>query len=354
MTSLRYTALLAGLHQQALHSHQRRLLVLIGPSAWSVSCLAQLPKALTERSCLWVSNQPELPPLEILDSATLLKPSRCHQVLGQEFGWLVIDASDRLDPDALGACSGTLCAGGLLILLLQDKSGADETPFDRWLHQHLQPSAGVLIIRHQDETGGLMPVQCNAADIPLAVQPSLTVTSNRSVDCLTDDQASAVTEIMRVAQGHRHRPLVLSADRGRGKSAALGIAAARLLRERPRYIRVTAPSVSAVEPLFERLLVLLPNARREHLQLFFGQGRVEFIALDLLLQLSEGDQAASRCDLLLVDEAAAIPAQILERLLLSHARIVFSTTVHGYEGTGRGFMIRFRRSLDQYLSLIHI
>jgi Predicted P-loop ATPase fused to an acetyltransferase len=40
------------------------------------------------------------------------------------------------------------------------------------------------------------------------------------------------------------------------------------------------------------------------------------------------------CDLLFVDEAAAIPVSILLQILKSYPRIVFASTMVGYEGNG--------------------
>src|SRR5690606_17971146 len=52
--------------------------------------------------------------------------------------------------------------------------------------------------------------------------------------------------------------------------------------------------------------------------------------------------ASSRqADWLIVDEAAAIPGPLLEKLAVRFPRVLLTTTVQGYEGTGRGFLLKF-------------
>ncbi|KAG1707673.1 tRNA(Met) cytidine acetyltransferase TmcA [Nymphon striatum] len=148
----------------------------------------------------------------------------------------------------------------------------------------------------------------------------------------TKDQIKAVEAIVHVVKGHRRRPLLISSDRGRGKSAALGIAAAQLLRSGCQHIIVCAPSKKTAEMVFKHAELEANNPDIHE--------RVHFYAPDELLNRKP------KTDLLLIDEAAAIPLKLLNQLLKHYSRVVFSTTEHGYEGCGRGFSIRFRQTLD--------
>ena len=67
---------------------------------------------------------------------------------------------------------------------------------------------------------------------------------------------------------------------------------------------------------------------------FAGQ-HFHFMAPDALLA------SALQADWLIVDEAAAIPGPLLEKLVTRFPRVVLTTTVQGYEGTGRGFLLKF-------------
>jgi tRNA(Met) cytidine acetyltransferase len=78
---------------------------------------------------------------------------------------------------------------------------------------------------------------------------------------------------------------------------------------------------------------------------FAGEG-FRFMAPDALLA---GDMRASW---LIVDEAAAIPGPLLRQLVTRFPRTLLTTTVQGYEGTGRGFLLKFCASFPICASLV--
>lgn len=305
---------------------------------------------------LWVSSSPP----DLLDDSTCLAPAKASTRLGQEHQLVVYDIQrDGLNPDVLGALGGTLKAGGLLVLLTDSDWGALPDPDYRRMADYPSSwqglSAHYLARLKRQLNADPLAIHWQAGkplDLPRLQQHAMSsedATDKGTTDgaCLTGDQAQAVAALVNLK---RRRPLVITADRGRGKSAALGIACARLLAKGINSLWITAPRPGAVQPVFERLAETYPEASwpsAYSLQLPSGQ-RVRFIAPDALTQEVEQGRLGGDGSYLFVDEAAAIPAALLGRWLSAFPRIAFATTVHGYEGSGRGFALRFRDQLMRH------
>ncbi|WP_459867755.1 tRNA(Met) cytidine acetyltransferase TmcA [Halomonas shantousis] len=350
--------------RQRLGERRHRALIWLSGAPHACHARAQaFWRAAVWQSPLWVSagQGPE--------GIASLPPAKARTRLGQEHGLIVIDAVSPhtgFDPDAFGALSGTLCAGGVLILMTpeswQDGEPALDADYARLAHWPHSPES--LSSRYLSRLARCLQGSSAVIHWPaMHERPSATalegvlggsrIVSSPTVvndsDCLSHDQALAVEQLVRL---RRRRPLVLSADRGRGKSAALGIAAARRLLAGETRLWVTAPRPAAVEPLFERLIALLPQGRRVgnvfRIETRAGNGEVRFLAPDAVeAALREADIDPKARPTLFVDEAAAIPTPLLGRWLEAFPRIAFATTVHGYEGTGRGFQLRFRERLER-------
>ncbi|MDY6979695.1 MAG: GNAT family N-acetyltransferase [Pseudomonadota bacterium] len=326
-------AAIADLQQQARAANQRALVIAAGNPAWSRPLAEHLWSQTPAEQRLWLG--------ENADQPGQLPPRRAGQLLGQECQLIILDAHDGFSADAFGAISGTLVGGGLLLmrvppladwptLAAANPYASADSRFIRHLIRHIREDPAPLLIEEPDR---LHPSQ---HAYPAGVtRPALS-------PCRSRDQQEAVAAVLELASQASPDPLVITADRGRGKSAALGIAAARLLQQRRDYrIGVCAPRPAACEALFERARELLPDARAARNRLEHGGGSVRFLAPDALL----AQQPA--LDLLLIDEAAALPVAVLEKLLRAYPRTAFASTVHGYEGTGRGFSLRFARVLDR-------
>lgn len=306
------------------------------------------------RAPLWLS---ETCPDDI-QAGDWLPPAKARTRLGGEHGLVVVDAvsvDSGFDPDAFGALSGTLHAGGLLVLLTpRDWGRVADADYQRLAEYPYHPAQ--LHARYLRRLARLLSESTEivrwrvAGNIELPSLPDhpFSPPAVSDPDCVTHDQAEAVDRLTRL---RRRRPLVLTADRGRGKSAALGISCARWLSAGERLIWVTAPRPAAVEPLFDRLAVLCPEGSRQANVFEWVHGgnmhRVQFLAPDALSARVDERAVESAGALLLVDEAAAIPAPALGQWLRYFPRIAFATTVHGYEGSGRGFALRFRAHLER-------
>ena len=344
---------------EARAPRHRLTLVLSGDPDWTAAAARSVVAAAAfDRPVFWLSDRPLDPGVRPLAAGARL--------LGGECDLLVYDAWSGFDPDGFGAVTGTLRGGGLLVLLtpsldawsrLPDPQAARIAPwplgadaprgrFIARLIRVLRRQSGVVIRAQRDGAAGAV------MDPPFPfVNDTATGASWPDVDpaaAATPDQQHAITAILRHARGRPRRPLVLTAHRGRGKSAALGLAAARLLAPetatataRPYRILVTAPNRASCDALFRHAALAWPGSRPDGSGLRAGDRAVVFMAPDACRE------AHPDADLLLVDEAAGIPAPLLTALLEQYPRVVFATTVHGYEGTGRGFDLRFPETLNR-------
>lgn len=281
-----------------------------------------------------------------LDICWLAEAER--SLLGQEVDVLIVDAWKGFDPDVFGQATGTIRGGGLLVLLtpvLADWPAYDDPQYAR-VNVALYPATAarsrfiqylVDVIQQENH----LTLLTQAERLPELDLPVQAVQRDTGRIIATPDQRQAIEAIIKVVTGQRRRPVVLTADRGRGKSAAFGMAAAELLKQGYERIIVSGPSIQAVDALFAHACQQLDGAHRKRGLLVWNSTSITFIPPDELVELDIDT------DLLLIDEAAAIPTPILQILLAKFPRIGFATTVHGYEGTGRGFAVRFTETLNR-------
>lgn len=278
-----------------LASHNRHILVITGAADAAQQRAEQL--------------------VQSLEYVSLSDPKQAQDYLGQEFDAVIFNAHPQPNEgqpsfaaNAFGAITGTIRGGGYLLLLLPENT---------------EKSLFLTRFKQQLSKYRVDYIQAAEQHPPhLSKPPKRTLTTPYASKC----QQQAVAAICTVAQGRRKRPCLLTADRGRGKSAALGLAVAELTEQGVNDIIICAPSKKTAAMVFK-------HAGK-------AAGNLSFYSPDEL------QQHKPSANLVLIDEAAAIPLPLLADFLQHYARLVFATTEHGYEGSGRGFAIKFRQLLD--------
>ncbi|VAW63644.1 tRNA cytosine(34) acetyltransferase [hydrothermal vent metagenome] len=287
--------------------------------------------SLADKNTLIISNE--------LKNA--IPPARAATKLGEEYELVIFDVPDTINPDALGVVSGVLCGGGCLLLILPEKTHwqNDYSLFKQHVDRVLKSAEGVYYFsdeRAVSYSEYISPVQ---AIVPAAT--SVDSIQSYHPPYLSYDQQHAVQTIAHLLQNKSSVCCVLTSGRGRGKSSALGLLSAKILHNNEATILLTAPRLSVAGPVFYQLSQQCLEGASQKAGFVYKKSSLSFMAPDALLE------RLPAADVLLVDEAAVIPISMLKQLLLHYPRIVFSTTTHGYEGTGRGFVLKFYKLLDQ-------
>ena len=324
--------------QAIAHCH-RQLLWLSGEQQWCYAQLQSIRTLLLEvDSAALLSKQVSQQYFDTAQQRNIcrsqLAAKDSAKFLGQELQAVVFDGYSGFNPDSLAIISGTLVAGSVLILLTPDTEefGDWQEPemdnlwvqpyqlkdvrrhFLAWLKTNLAADTQLLHFSTQP----LIPPQVN-----LAKRNGLP----RRDDFIESAQAKQ-GEFVKACYNHLTADgdacAVLTAARGRGKSAALGLLASLFAEQKTVYL--TAWTTQAVLQVIR-----------------FCDYPVQFLT-PLQLLAEKFEPVAN--SLLLIDEAAALSVDVLLQLSAKFPQCVYSSTTQGYEGTGQGFKLRFLEYLS--------
>ena len=177
----------------------------------------------------------------------------------------------------------------------------------------------------------------------------------------TLDQANAVvTFVEAIAEKTLRSTVALTAARGRGKSAALGLAVAAAIAHGYSNIFITSPTPENLRTLFEFIFkgfdvlkydehldydiiqstnpsfnkaIVRVNVFRNHRQ------TIQYIR-------PEDAHVLGQAELVVIDEAAAIPLPLVRKLIGPYL-VFMASTINGYEGTGRSLSLKLIQQLRE-------
>ena len=307
---------LKALHERCQYNQHRGLVLLAGEQQWTETICAEIHTIL-----------PDLRATPITDSAA------AKQILGTDTNSVFFNVFAGFNLNALAISAGTIKGGGLLILQcppLENWDSFDDPEYQRLLaHPFVAADISGLFLKRfarlLSADANVLRLEQNRSLDNFELPPKAKPLDFTHAYYASADQQKAVERITKLCGGRARRPLLITADRGRGKSAALGLAAAELLGDENTTVTITAPSPKAAATAIKHA----------------NNAELTFMSPDDLLDKKPDTR------LLLIDEAAAIPLPLLEKLVSHYPRVVLTTTVHGYEGTGRAFQLRFSDVLDQ-------
>ncbi|HGN1705807.1 TPA: tRNA(Met) cytidine acetyltransferase TmcA [Providencia rettgeri] len=312
------TELLPAIVEQLRLVGMRRLLVLSGDDKWVEQQLANI-QATLNGDWLTVSSS--------LSNGIL--PENAHLLLGREFLHGVFDARKGFHSEALAMQTGTLKAGSLLVLCTVSQSEwATHHDIDsvRWNEQHgIVPTPN--FVHHLQQVSLTFPEilfyqQGEKACFSLLDDKPVWQAPTGEP---TELQRQIISQLLSAKQG----VWGLIAPRGRGKSTIAGM----LIKQWSGECWCCAPAKAATQVLEQ-----------------YAGGTVQFWSPDNLLAYCRSNPKMT-ADWLIIDEASAIPNYLLRQLVEYFPRILLTTTVDGYEGTGRGFMLKFCAGLPNFTQL---
>ncbi len=288
-----------------------------------------------------------------------------NHILGTTWDTLVLDMRRENRPNDVGRLIEVVRGGGAIIALApnRDEWRNRKTPFhydmitspftledvktifQRYFVESLEKSPGIFFMGEDGLEG-------RDVRYPDYIPSKPKIPDDIGFDekiyryALTNDQVKVIHAIDKLSRMPRGG-VVVTADRGRGKSAAVGIGVAGYLlkkaSKREKYkVYVTAPDPLNTREIFNFIRRVFREYGVKHNVRKQAGAIVEINSvLGKIAYINPPTSYKVKADLMVVDEASGVPTHILEHIAEKFEKTIFSSTLHGYEGAGRGFQVRF-------------
>ena len=317
-----------------------------------------------------------------------------HKILGNTYGMCILQDFEAITPNLLARTIETVEGGGIIVFLLQSVNSLKQLyTMNMDVHQRLRTEAHQNVVGRFNERFLLSLASCKrclvvddqlnvlplsshnlkveaAQKLPSSEeQPELNALKESLQDtqpisslvncCKTIDQAKALLKFIECISEKTLRSTVsLTAARGRGKSAALGLAIAGAITFGYSNIYISSPSPENLNTLFEFVFKGFDAlGYQEHLDYGLVQStNPEFNKATVRVNVFRDHRQTvqyihptdahklNQAELLVIDEAAAIPLPYVKAMLGPYL-IFLASTINGYEGTGRSLSLKLLQQL---------
>ena len=319
-----------------------------------------------------------------------------QRILGTTFGMLILQDFEAITPNLLCRTIETVQGGGVIIFLLSNMTSLKQLytlsmdVHDRYRtekNKDIEPRFNERFILSLTSCKNVLAVDDELNLLPITNNMKNMVIEEKAIDeseenifiskrekelndlkkslqnknpigpllnlCKTVDQAKAIMCLVDIISEKNPKNTVsLTSGRGRGKSSGMGLGVAGAVVYGYSNIIITAPSPENLKTFFEFLIKGL-NALNytEHKDYIIQEGTGDFkgsiISIDIIKDHKQTIKYILPTDILLfqlaelliIDEAAAIPLNIVKRILPDCVTFMAST-IQGYEGTGRSLSIK--------------
>lgn len=319
-------------------------------------------------------------------------------ILGNTYGMCILQDFEGVTPDLLARTIETVEGGGIVVLLLKSLTSLKQLyTMSMDVHKRYKTEAHDDVVARFNErfllslgscetclvvddelnvlpiSGGknvkLLPPKDEDDLTPKAQELQTLKTSLEDVQpagalvslAKTVNQAQAIlTFVDAISEKSLRSTVALTAGRGRGKSAALGVAISAAVSHGYSNIFVTSPSPENLRTLFEFIFKGFDAlGYQEHLDYDIIQStnpafNKAIVRVDIKREHRQTIQYISPTDshvlgqaeLVIIDEAAAIPLPLVKKLLGPYL-IFMASTINGYEGTGRSLSLKLIKQLRE-------